>query len=235
MIGIYKYTNKINGHSYIGQSIDIEKRQKTHLQRAYCKSEKNLEYNKTFYCAIRKYGIENFTFEILKICSRDELNKWEKYYIKKYNTFHNGYNEDEGGDAILHDKDGEKQPRHKLTEAEVYAIREAYYNHEFKEEVYERYKDKIGKSGFHKIWNGSTWTKVHMDVYTEENKAFHTLVRNSHPGKGTGKRLTIDEIRDVRRRAKNETLDELYQDYKNKVAKDVFERIYYGITYNFIQ
>ena len=25
MIGIYKFTNKINGHSYIGQSIDIEK------------------------------------------------------------------------------------------------------------------------------------------------------------------------------------------------------------------
>lgn len=38
MIGIYKFTNKINGHSYIGQSIDIdiEKRKKSHIQRAFC-------------------------------------------------------------------------------------------------------------------------------------------------------------------------------------------------------
>ena len=29
MIGIYKFTNKRNGKSYIGQSIDIEARKKT--------------------------------------------------------------------------------------------------------------------------------------------------------------------------------------------------------------
>ena len=68
MIGIYKFTNKINGHSYIGQSIDIEKRKKTHLQRAYCNTSSNKEYNKAFYRAIRKYGWDNFDFEILKIC-----------------------------------------------------------------------------------------------------------------------------------------------------------------------
>jgi len=39
MIGIYKFTNKINGHSYIGQSIDIEKRKKSHIQRAFCNKE----------------------------------------------------------------------------------------------------------------------------------------------------------------------------------------------------
>lgn len=68
MIGIYKFTNKINNHAYIGQSIDIEKRRKTHLQRAYCNSPSNKEYDKTFYRAIRKYGWDNFDFEILKVC-----------------------------------------------------------------------------------------------------------------------------------------------------------------------
>lgn len=235
MIGIYKFTNKINFKSYIGQSIDIEKRRKTHIQRAFCDTESNKEYNKTFYCAIRKYGIENFTFEILKICPQDELNDWEKYFIKLYDSYKHGYNEDEGGNTFLYIKDGEKHPHHKLSEADVYNIREAYKEHQIKEEVYEKYKDKIGASGFHKIWNGETWTKVHIDVFTEENKTFHTLMRNSHPGKGTGRRLTIDEIREIRRRSLNETIDEVYKDFRDKVTREVFRKIYNRQTYKCIE
>lgn len=235
MIGIYKFTNKINGHSYIGQSIDIEKRKKTHLQRAYCNTLSNKEYDKAFYRAIRKYGWDNFDFEILKICPQEELNQWEIYFIEKYDTFYNGYNEDEGGNMFLYIKDGEKHPRHKLTEADVYNIREEYAQHHIKEEVYEKYKDKIGPSGFHKIWNGETWQKVHRDVYTEENKAFHTLMRNSHPGKGTGKRLTIDEIREIKQRSKNESFEEVYKDFKDRIAREVVKRVYDNITYKAIQ
>lgn len=167
--------------------------------------------------------MENFTFEILKTCSKEELNDWEMYYIKKYDTLNNGYNETAGGDMFLKEHDGEKHPRHKLTEKEVYNIRESYANHEIKEEVYELYKDKIGKSGFHKVWNGDTWTKIHMDVYTKENRDFHTLVRNSHPGKGTGRRLSINEIREIRKRKKDgESFEQIYEDFKNKATKKVF-------------
>lgn len=231
MIGIYKFTNKINGKSYIGQSTDIDKRRKIHIQRAYNNSESNKEYEKAFYRAIRKYGIDSFSFEVLKNCSQEELNQWEQYYINLYNTYKDGYNEDEGGNTFLYDHSGEKHPNHKLTEADVYNIREAYNNHQIKEEVYKYYKDKIGSSGFHKIWNGNTWTKIHMDVFTDENKAFHTLMRNSHPGKGNGKRLTINEIREVRQRAETETLDEIYKDFKDKVTREVFRRIYNKKTY----
>lgn len=101
--------------------------------------------------------------------------------------------------------------------------------------MYEKYKDKIGPSGFHKIWNGDTWTKVHMDVYTEENKAFHTLIRNSHPGKGIGNRLSIDEIREVRRRSLTENLDDIYKDFKDKVTRKVFRKIYNKQTYKGIE
>ena len=123
MIGIYKFTNIINGHSYIGQSIDIESRKKSHYQRAFCNTASNKEYEKAFYRALRKYGKENFSFEILKICDKEELNYWEIYYIDYYDTYKNGYNEDEGGSHFLYDKDGEKHPLHKLTEADVYNIR----------------------------------------------------------------------------------------------------------------
>ena len=63
-----------------------------------------------------------------------------------------------------------------------------------------------------------------MDVFTEENRAFYTLMRNSHPGKGTGRRLTIDEIREVRRRSWTETIDELYRDFKDKVTRETFRK-----------
>ena len=65
MKGIYKFTNKINGKSYIGQSQDLETRYKTHL-RNFNKESASM-YNGLFYRAIRKYGIENFNYEILKI------------------------------------------------------------------------------------------------------------------------------------------------------------------------
>jgi hypothetical protein len=132
---------------------------------------------------------------------------------------------------VLRIQDGERHPRHKLSEADVYNIREAYNKHQIKDEVYAQYKDKIGPSGFHKIWNGDTWTKVHMDVFTKENIAFHTWMRNSHPGKGSGRRLSIEEIREIRRRSSSETLDELYQDFKDKVTREVFKRIYNRKTY----
>lgn len=66
MIGIYKITNNINGKVYIGQSIDINKRWKEHKYRSQIP---NKEYDKYLYRAFRKYGLENFTFEILEECT----------------------------------------------------------------------------------------------------------------------------------------------------------------------
>lgn len=92
MIGIYKITNKINGKSYIGQSIHIEKRWKEHKSMQHYD-----DYKTTLYSAFRKYGIENFTFKVLVQCGKEDLDDLEKYYIKKYDTFKNGYNMNRGG------------------------------------------------------------------------------------------------------------------------------------------
>lgn len=35
MIGIYKITNKVNGHSYVGQSSNIQRRWQNHKVAAY--------------------------------------------------------------------------------------------------------------------------------------------------------------------------------------------------------
>ena len=43
MMRIYKITNKVNGHSYIGQSVDIEKRWKSHKKEHIAQLEKNMK------------------------------------------------------------------------------------------------------------------------------------------------------------------------------------------------
>ena len=79
MTGIYKFTNILTNEAYIGQSVNIEKRKHTHELVSFRKTSK--EYYKRFYQAIRKYGLENFTFEVLEECSPEELDEREIYWI----------------------------------------------------------------------------------------------------------------------------------------------------------
>lgn len=97
MIGIYKWTNKINNKVYIGQSINIEERRKKHIAASYY--PKSNTYNTAFHKAIRKYGEDNFIFEVICICKPEELDVLEKYYIQEYNSIvPYGYNMTTGGE-----------------------------------------------------------------------------------------------------------------------------------------
>lgn len=48
------------------------------------------------YAAMQKDGIENFTFELLEECSREELNQKETFYINLYQSVSYGYNSQNG-------------------------------------------------------------------------------------------------------------------------------------------
>lgn len=93
MIGIYKITNNINNKIYIGQSRNIQSRFNAHKTRPFNKNSD--EYNKRLYVSIRKYGLDNFSFEIIEECSIEELNKKENYWINYYNSNNReyGYNQ----------------------------------------------------------------------------------------------------------------------------------------------
>ena len=86
---IYKATNKINGKVYIGQTI----RGLHERKRKHCYSK----HKTYFHNAIKKYGKDNFEWEILEKCSQSSLNQKEIYYIKKYNSVEKGYNLMAGG------------------------------------------------------------------------------------------------------------------------------------------
>ena len=92
-MSIYKYTNKINGKQYIGQTIrTFESRHKDHLRA-----------NSTYFDrALSKYGEDNFDWEIIYEASdADELNQKEMELIQKHNTLSpNGYNVTLGGNSF---------------------------------------------------------------------------------------------------------------------------------------
>lgn len=97
--GIYKITNLINNKVYIGQSIQLKERWQQHLT-----SKKKY----IIYEAFKKYGIENFSFEVIEYCSPDNLNEREKYWISYYHSFIgdpecHGYNMTLGGDSCGHE------------------------------------------------------------------------------------------------------------------------------------
>ena len=91
MIGIYKIQNLINGKVYIGQIINIERR---FHQHKYDDSQ-----NSVIHRTIKKYGIENFSFEVIEECNYKDLDEREIFWIKYYNSSNknNGYNLTLGG------------------------------------------------------------------------------------------------------------------------------------------
>lgn len=92
--GIYRITNLLNGKSYVGQSVHIEERWKRHR---YCPKEAS---HLSLYQDIKKFGIENFRFEILEECLIEQLNEKEVYWIKTLNTYFDGYNNTRGGSGF---------------------------------------------------------------------------------------------------------------------------------------
>lgn len=98
MIGIYKITNKINDKMYIGQSVHIKNRWQEHKSKAFLPDDKS--YNSALHSAFRKYGLENFLFEVIEECELSDLDNREKYWIKTLNTLSpNGYNLISGGQS----------------------------------------------------------------------------------------------------------------------------------------
>ena len=81
---------------YIGITNDFEKRKYVHNHNI------NTKLKTKFLDALRKYGFENFKWEIIfEVSSWEEACILEKKIIKELNTTDKGYNMTEGGEGIL--------------------------------------------------------------------------------------------------------------------------------------
>jgi group I intron endonuclease len=117
---VYKITNKVNNKVYIGiTSKGISARWKEHIYSA--------EHGCPFklHNAIRKYGKENFSVELIDFCnSWEELTKKEQHYISEYKSSQDefGYNMTEGGDGTFgrcHTEETKEKIRQKAIGREV--------------------------------------------------------------------------------------------------------------------
>lgn len=92
---IYFIVNQVTQQRYVGQTTNFSRRKSEH----FCKLRNSIHPNPKLQAAFNKYGEDNFiitkiTYEDI---TKEELNEQEIYYIKKYNSFLNGYNLTEGG------------------------------------------------------------------------------------------------------------------------------------------
>jgi len=185
------------------------------------------EFDKPIYAAIRKYGLDQFKFEVLEKCKQEQLGIKEIEYIEQLNSYAKGYNATLGGDIGGFDRREEKHPNHKLTKQDVVDIRTRYANKERKSEVYAIYEPKIGSSGFDKVWQGKTWKDIMAEVYTQENAKYH-MQATSNPGSRNGRsKLLEQDVYDIRlRKSQGETSSNVYKDYTKLITKGSFNNIW---------
>lgn len=88
--GIYKITNISTQEIYIGKSTSVATRWINHVKAACGLSG---VADSQFQRALKQYGIENWTFELLEKCPKEKLTEREKYYITFYDTTNYGYNQ----------------------------------------------------------------------------------------------------------------------------------------------
>lgn len=92
---IYFIINQITNERYVGQTTNFNRRKTEH----FSKLKQGIHPNPKLQNSFNKYGEENFIINKIQFddITKQELDEQEIYYIKKYNSFNNGFNLTEGG------------------------------------------------------------------------------------------------------------------------------------------
>lgn len=96
---IYKFTHLESNRSYIGQTIqDPNRRRLEHITHS-----KYTDKTYHFHNALKKYGIDAFSFEVIATATNiEELNILEESCIQKFDSIKNGFNIRNGGGNKTH-------------------------------------------------------------------------------------------------------------------------------------
>lgn len=218
MVGIYKITNIVNQKSYIGQSKDIAQRINEHFYHRTATKASLIDK------AILEFGISAFTFQILELCMVNELDLKEDFYIKLYKTNIDGYNIVAGGQHNI----GESNANVKITEQDVYNLRECYRQHMDPHDIYFSYfANRISISYFFNLWEGKSWKAIHMDVYTEKNKKFYNEMKRYN----NAYKFTDQEVIHFRTRFINESASQIYMSFVFFCPYSAFRSMLNGSSY----
>ena len=103
---IYKFTHISSGRSYIGQTVQNPNQRR--LEHISDSKHTPREYH--FHNALRKYGVESFTFDVIASATTlDELNLLEEKFVIQYDSINNGFNIRQAGNNKLHSEESKKR------------------------------------------------------------------------------------------------------------------------------
>ena len=83
--GIYKIVNLVNNNTYIGSAVKLYKRKNQHLHSL----RRNIHHSTYLQNSFNKHKEENFKFEVVEFCEKEELLEREQYYIDTLNPVYN--------------------------------------------------------------------------------------------------------------------------------------------------
>lgn len=238
--GIYGFQNIYNGKWYIGKAKNLYNRYLDHLH------DWKTNPDKQFYQAIRRYGWESFNYYILKeyseLPSAAELSSTEEFFIKEKDAYKNGYNASEKSSGGFYSEAHEKKCREVLDELNNKQKNENHPRTDFSKEdilqifsyamqgapvswVYEQYKNHhITYESFKELYRG-----CHFKDYLPENW-------ENRPKVSTNATLWGVWVIDIKTRfAKGETLEEVYDLYKDRCSIKQLKDIKNNRTYKQIQ
>ena len=230
---IYCIENKTNNKKYIGLTTKcIKTRFKQHKYAA-----KNTKNTKWLACAIRKYGDNNFEIYLLDTAyDIIELREKEIYYIKKFDTFNNGYNMTIGGEifpsqpdmVIVKDQNGNISKIH----CEIFHNNKDKYKHVnngmitiYKEEeklrvTSEDYRNIYSQDGWKSKNSGFVTVKMNDGTVTKiESESFD---KNIHTGINTGKQSYFNILTSIFENLKPDEVNVNIHFNKNKCQYWIF-------------
>ena len=134
--GIYMWTSP-SGNSYIGQSVNLQKRKGTFLRFG------NIYGGQKINCARKKYNHKSlWDYKVLEYCDIDKLDERERCYIELYDTINNGYNCESGGNENKIVSDESKQKMSEAMKGENNPMWGKHFTKEQKRKISESRKGK---------------------------------------------------------------------------------------------
>lgn len=226
---LYEIEDLINHKCYIGISSDYQRRWKQHKRNAF--SEHSKEYEKPLYRAFRKYGLKNFSFQLLKSgLSVEKASESEKEEIIKQKSLASewGYNISKGGMfGTSVSKYGAENSNAHLTVKEAQYILDHRNLPEYV--LYFDFEEKLTYDAFRNIYRGKTYTNLSTETQMYPfNFEFSCQFCRS--------KLEYPEVVELRQAyANGETWDVWYEKYKDIFPnKWDFWNIYNGNRYKLV-
>ena len=221
MKAIYKWTNLLNQKVYIGKSVDVAKR-----LREY-RYEIKRGHTRPIISAMRKYGLDNFNFEILENCddlTHEQILEREQYWMDYYDAL----NEEKGYNILKAEETpsekwsmGSNNTKARLTEEDVLNIRLMIYSQNISPATaYSLYANRISFDAFTKAYRGDTWK--HVDTSMIRN------INSEVQRKGVKKaKLTKEQVIEIRRQyeVENKSISEIYTQFLGFCTRETIKRV----------